>query len=136
MAASLEAIKRDLGPYWKHEGLDVDEHAKTLAEILSRAVNGPGHRPPHIEVALQDANKLLRGHGIEAIHSDIYRSGYWSNIVAVYVNMGDTYNATVLYDVEANAFDITTYGDWVEQHQDSKSRIYADEDVRAAKRRR
>lgn len=117
MVASLEAIKQDLGPYWKHEGLDIDESAKTLAEILSRAVSGPGHRTPHIEIAMQDANALLKGHGVEAIRGR-HKNGYWQDIVALYVNMGDSYNATVLYDVEAEQFDITTYGDWVEQHSD------------------
>jgi hypothetical protein len=120
MATTVAEIKRDLGPYWKHEGLDVDEHAKTLAEILSRAVSGPGHRTPYIEIALEDANRLLKGHGVEPIRGR-NEGGYWQDVVALYVNMGDTYNATVLYDVEASEFLVTSYGDWVEQRSDELS---------------
>lgn len=62
-------------------------------------------------------NKCLEGYGVEVINGEAYHSNYWGNIVAEYVNMGDTYTATVLYDVNKGKFIATTYGDWIEKNQ-------------------
>ena len=37
--------------------------------------------------------------------------------VASYVNMGDTYVATILYDIEKGEFFVTSWGDWVEEYE-------------------
>ena len=69
-----------------------------------------------VEDAMQEINDLLGGYGVESISDEqIYVSKFWFNTIAIYVNMGDTYATTILYDTQSNKFDCTTYGDFVEE---------------------
>lgn len=43
--------------------------------------------------------------------------GYWGDTVALYVNTGDTYNTTVVYDVGRDLFYVTSWGDWLEAYE-------------------
>jgi hypothetical protein len=63
------------------------------------------------------ANELLDGHGIEAIRGEYHVDNYYFDTVALYVNMGDTYNATLFYETDTGRFKVTTMGDWVEKNQ-------------------
>jgi predicted PolB exonuclease-like 3'-5' exonuclease len=61
---------------------------------------------------------LLHGYGTEAIRGD-WQNGYWCDIVAVYVNTGDTYNTTVI-QVRTNygsRFVVSNYGDFIEKNE-------------------
>lgn len=109
----LDSIKRDLGPYWQKEGLDATMYARILAHLVAQCANLP---PAKINEGMRQANELLKGHGVEAIHRGSPRRGYWDDIVALYVNMGDDDAATLLYDVHAHEFQVTTTSDWVEQY--------------------
>jgi len=102
-----------LGPYMEHESLDAPKESARIARILNGAHGSRG-----VTNALEEVDKIIGGHGIEAIRGESYRGGYYGDIVGLYVNMGDTYNATVVYDTETGEFELTTWGDWVEQHQD------------------
>jgi len=59
-------------------------------------------------------NFYLDGHGVEVIREE--KSGM-GKIVAEYVNMGDTYNATILYNIKSQNFYVTTMGDFVERNR-------------------
>jgi hypothetical protein len=89
------------------------EAAKSLARVLKGA---PG-REDRVDIALDAANAALNGHGVEAIRGDYQVDSYYRDIVALYVNMGDTYDATILYETEPERFTITAWGDWVEHNQ-------------------
>lgn len=70
---------------------------------------------------LEEINKLLGGYGTEAIRGE-WQNGYWCDIVAAYVNMGDTYNPTVLqirgdHSFQSSRFIISTWGDFVERNE-------------------
>lgn len=84
--------------------------ADDLADGLSR-----GNRS--VEEALAKADKAIGGFGVEAIRGEEFRRGFWTDSAAHYVNMGDTYANTVLYDVGRDTFYVTTYGDWVEARE-------------------
>jgi hypothetical protein len=58
--------------------------------------------------ALHKADSVISGHGGESIRCP--RRG----LLAVYVNTGDTYSTTLLYNVASGAWRITTWGDYVE----------------------
>lgn len=60
---------------------------------------------------MTEANGLLEGHGVEHIRS---RNG---RAEAYYVNMGDTYNATILLDIHKNRVEATDWGSWVEKEE-------------------
>ena len=67
------------------------------------------------DTVLGFANRVMNGHGVEAIRSEYaWIDGYYQNTVALYVNMGDTYAPTVLYDTAKNTFYVTSWGDWYE----------------------
>lgn len=67
---------------------------------------------------LEAINKLLHGYGTEAIRGN-WQNGYWGDIVAVYVNMGDTYNTTVIQvrTGYGSRFIVTDYGEFIERNE-------------------
>ena len=76
-----------------------------------------------VEDAMQEINDLIGGYGVESISDEqIYVSKFWFNTVAIYVNMGDSYVTTILYDTQSDKFDCTTYGDFVEEMEREKEK--------------
>lgn len=67
-----------------------------------------------VDAALEVANKALEGFGVEAVN-DNKRSRYYGSIGLLYVNTGDSYNATILYDTRRERFILATLGDVVER---------------------
>jgi hypothetical protein len=70
-----------------------------------------------ISDAMEVINYLLQGHGIEAIRGSEWHSHYWQDTAILYVNRGDTYTPTIVYDVEKERFECTSWGAWVESAQ-------------------
>jgi len=74
---------------------------------LSSCYNRPrGHR-----IRFEAINELLGGFGVE-VEGDVH--SYPPQIDLEYVNMGDTYNGTVLYD---GRWKVGTWADWVERNE-------------------
>ena len=83
------------------------------------------NKPSAIELELNALDSLLNGYGVETIRSpdvgselffdryygDVYFRG---DIVAEYINTGDTYNPTVVYNRLTDEYLLTTWGDFVE----------------------
>lgn len=67
----------------------------------------------HNERVMEALNEVLDCHGVEAIRSEGEWDRYYGDVVAVYLNTGDTYCTTVLLDTEGE-FHVTSYGDWLE----------------------
>ena len=74
--------------------------------------NPPSHGE-RVECAL---NEVLGGHGIEAIRGDGWDS-FYGDTAALYVNQGDTYAETLLYDIDRGKWLVTTVGDWIEREE-------------------
>ena len=73
------------------------------------------NKPSREEMVMCAFNEILEGYGIEAIRDEnVWIDGFHMDIVAVYVNMGDSYTTTILLDHEENEYVVTSYGDWVE----------------------
>ena len=73
------------------------------------------HKPRKNEIALEMLDELFNTCGVEGISDDrFYVDRYHGNIVASYVNTGDTYSATLLLDHLASRWRLTTWGDFVE----------------------
>lgn len=70
--------------------------------------------PPLLDRILDGANDTLEGFGVEALRSDGAWDRYWGDVVALYVNNGDTYTETLIYEVESDRFRIMSMGDWIE----------------------
>lgn len=67
------------------------------------------------ELILTAANHILEGHGLESVTSMDYYSYYWGHTIFTYVNMGDTYNTTILYDIRKERLLVTTLGDYLKR---------------------
>lgn len=86
------------------------KRARDLWKTIHKACSSRDWR--NVERALLAANDALRGHGVESTTVRL-RSGP-INPTFDYVNMGDSYSATLLYDYPADRFRVTTYGDMIE----------------------
>ena len=76
-------------------------------ENVERWVRQCYNRPSTVELQLEAINGVLEGHGVEALDesSDWFPQPHYS-----YVNMGDTYTTTVVYDHERGRWLITDWG--------------------------
>lgn len=114
MAPSVKTIHDRLSYYREWDRAK----SNALRKALKQADDTGGKaRDKAVDRALELANELLDGHGTEAIHSGDYTDPYYGDIVAVYVNMGDTYIPTVIYDVVDDRFRIEDFGTFVEAYE-------------------
>lgn len=74
------------------------------------------NEPSHDELVMCAIDEVLGGFGVEAIRGR-YVDRYHHDIQAAYVNMGDTYNTTILLDHETDSYRLTSWGDWVEANE-------------------
>ena len=110
--------------------LEVDTHT---ARTVSRLVHGKAHPcevstvcdrwvsrcilyPDIHEQILCAINQLIGGYGIEALWEDDEKRWSCDRPDSLYVNTGDTYTATVLWDRE-RGYQLTTIGDWMEERE-------------------
>lgn len=88
--------------------------AKELADKLAAAVNSDENDA--IDEVMEFANEAINGNGVEAIQGDgAFIDKFWRDTVLVYVNMGDTYDQTILYDTESSEFSVGSWGDFMEE---------------------
>lgn len=86
--------------------------AVRLNEMMRAAT---GHKS--VDRALETINQKIGGYGIEAINGSKSQHSYYLDAVALYVNTGDVYNTTVLYNIDTRRFYLTTVGDFVEKNE-------------------
>jgi len=91
---------------------------KSVQKWVDRCFN----EPTDIELRMEAINEILEGFGVEGIEGKWVDSYHREN-QAVYINTGDTYSLTILYDNELRRFVVTTFGDWVESHEKSRELI-------------
>jgi hypothetical protein len=60
-------------------------------------------------------DKIIGGFGVEVIGD--CNSCIDSDIKAEYVNLGDTYTSTILYNRKTGTYQLTTFGDFVERNR-------------------
>ena len=76
------------------------------------------HEPRALELKMHALNELLDCHGVEAVRiEDAYVDAYHGDIVATYLNTGDTYCQTIVLDSESGEFLLTSWGDYVEAYE-------------------
>lgn len=86
------------------------------ARELKDAIDA-GSRGRRAEDAMRLADRLMEASGVEAIEGEDWIDGFYGNIVATYVNTGDTYNPTLLHESKTGRFILTSWGDWVERNE-------------------
>lgn len=81
------------------------------------------HRPSEGELKMAALDAVLEGFGVEAIRVEgEWVSHYHGDLVASYVNQGDTYTETVVHDHETDEFHVTSWGDWLEKWESEHER--------------
>lgn len=68
-----------------------------------------------VDERLDEANEILDGYGVEVLRGKAWNDRYYGNIIALYVNMGETYEKTIVYDVSKGEFMLTSWGDFMEE---------------------
>lgn len=97
-----------------------EEKAQLVADLcngeifLDQFENKP--RQEQEQLVLAAINDIIRGCGVEAILDDD------NNVIAEYVNTGETYSGTVLYDHALGEYILSTWGDWYEawEHEEEE----------------
>ena len=72
--------------------------------------------PEDVDRTLELVNKLLNAYGIEAIRDGDWEE-YYLDIGVLYVNMGDTYDTTILFDTRTERYLLSSWGDYVESRR-------------------
>lgn len=89
-------------------------HPDAVKEFVRLAKDDESHLG--VQTAMDIANDMLGGHGVEAIQPEwAWVDGYWREAIAIYVNNGETYQETILYDTENERYLITSWGDFYEK---------------------
>ncbi len=111
LKATAERLRDDLG---------ITSGARELAGVLRAAERSSEARKAEDALDLvNDAMNATHGgaFGVEVIRGHEYHGGFWGDAVAAYVNTGEAYNATVVYDVGRDTFYACSWGDWVEDYE-------------------
>lgn len=101
---SLKTLRDGFGRYHDVTPAKLRELRKALEQWRDRT----GVRSFEV---LNLADELLDGHGVEQLQSENERAE------ATYVNMGDTYAATLLYDHAKVSFRVIDWGTYVETEE-------------------
>lgn len=122
-APSLDRLKRlmDL----------TDEQAQTVRDLLHGKIEPDDEQrfpktvawkkqcynhPNRIDLLLEALNEAVEGHGTEPINIEkAWVDRYWATCCAVYVNVGETYAPTIIYDTASETFDLLSWGDMLER---------------------
>jgi len=67
-----------------------------------------------VDCILDVCDQLLDTCGVESVNDENSWDDYYANSIALYCNTGDSYAPTILYDTEMGLFDVTSWGDFVE----------------------
>ena len=110
---TAQDVLRVFRAHFARENKDPERASARIAELISSAA-GDADR---VDKALAEIDEIIDGHGVEAIRG-AWVDNYYGDVVGLYVNTGDTYNNTVVYDTTEDRFDVTTMGDWVESYSD------------------
>lgn len=87
------------------------ETRKCDIKDMKRTIN----ESKNVDEALHRCNELLNGYGVEAVRGRDWISHYYQDINLLYVNKGDTYAPTIIYDTKKEIYYVgTSWGDIVE----------------------
>lgn len=106
-------ILEGLGKYMTHEGHDAPRESARIARMIA-GVRGNSDKADKV---LEEVDRLVAGNGVEPIRDENANDRYYGDVVALYVNMGDTYETTLLYDTVEHEFHVTSWGDWYEAYE-------------------
>jgi len=76
--------------------------------------------------AMNVANFVLAAHGVECMRSHDLDDPYFGDIAMEYVNMGDMYATTLIFDVATRDYALIDYAAWMQRYEESgKGELHA-----------
>ena len=81
-------------------------------EAVQRLIKSSYHTPSHQSQVLEACNEILEGHGVEALTGEYLDSPH-GNIQACYINMGDSYLPTLIWDCMEERWSVDCVADFV-----------------------
>lgn len=103
----------------------ITEQLKTAFPHLNKseysfATNTLLHADPKnhddVDTSLKILNNLVTGYGIEPVRGE-WVDWYYGHIQFLFINVGDTYRQTIIYDCYENEFHITSTDTFIDQHE-------------------
>jgi len=120
MLPSYKTLEREFPGKGKELRELLEGKRKTRSYKSVQSLERQCYHPPRYQERMETAlNEVLEGFGAEAIFGDSC-----TQPDAVYINMGETYAATLLFDYARGRWLVTSWGDWVEA-QERKGKVYA-----------
>lgn len=78
--------------------------------------------PEAVDGALDYANQKLGADGVESIRDDGW-DRFYCDIGLLYVNRGDPYEDTLMYDTRTERFDVGGWGDYIDSSSARRKRF-------------
>jgi hypothetical protein len=98
--------------YMKHDGDWGTKNLKDFRNAFDKALQYTSTMRS-VNVAMDLVDRTIHGHGVEEVVG-FKNSSSDMKTVGLYVNMGESYSSTIIYDCLANKFYIGTWADWIE----------------------
>ena len=88
---------------------------KSVQQLRKQCFN----KPDTIQEKLTVLNELIDGHGIEPIQvsEELYQDSYYGNCIGEYINLGDTYITTIVFNTIDREWLVTSWGDYFESKE-------------------
>lgn len=102
---TLKEVEEAFGESLRHE---YGDKAAARAREIHAALNSDGYAG----AGLHAVNRIIRGHGVEQ-----FPQGGDGGADAIYINTGDLYNMTAIYDVKRRAYVLTDMGTWRSENE-------------------
>ena len=115
LTANERNIRKFLSAEIRHDG---DWNIKPMVEAIKAASHYVSTMRA-VNAAMALADTTMHGHGVEEIVG-FRNSSCNMKTVALYVNTGNAYSGTIIYDCLKDKFYVGTYGDWLEWREKNK----------------
>jgi hypothetical protein len=99
---------------------DLDEDDASSVVRAAKAIRD-ARNMREVERQMDKIDRLIGGHGVEALYFKEglgirgFASEMEDELLAVFVNTGDLYNPTVLWDAKKDTVTLTSWGDFTER---------------------
>lgn len=97
---------------------DIVEAFPELSEDLIEIIALWDETPQGAEETIEKLSVMMDAYDYESITSLNTWQKYWQDTVAIYVNMGDTYITTIIFNTVEDKFEVGSIGNWIEENQE------------------
>jgi hypothetical protein len=74
----------------------------------------PGASAKDAEAFMEALDLAMQGHGVERLADDGHRP-YWRDAAGLYVNVGDCFSTTAIYDTDEEVIAVKSVDDFIEE---------------------